>query len=200
MPTQEQKLGTLLAALEEAIDALDREAIPYVLCGGFAVAARGRPRFTQDVDLLVKPSEARPALAALEKAGFQTEETNPHWIFKAFRNGALVDLLFKSKGDVYLDDEMIARATLEKVHGVDVRVIPREDLIVIKALVHDEETPRHWWDALSVVAAGGVDWDYLLRRAVKGPRRVLSLLHYATSLDLVVPAEAIERLHAGVLR
>jgi hypothetical protein len=46
-----------------------------------------------------------------------------------------------------------------------------------------------------VVAAGALDWDYLVRRAAKGPRRVLSLLLYATSLDLVVPARVIRAIH-----
>ena len=54
---------------------------------------------------------------------------------------------------------------------------------------------RQLADALGVVAAGGFDWDYLVRRADKGPRRVLSLLLYATSVDLVVPPSVIRRLH-----
>ena len=68
--------------------------------------------------------------------------------------------------------------------------------MVVKALAHDEESPRHWYDALGVIACGGLDWDYLVRRAAKGPRRVLSLLLYATSVDLVVPRSAIARLYA----
>jgi hypothetical protein len=36
-----------------------------------------------------------------------------------------VDLLFKMKGDIYLDDEMLARAGV-RVHGHPARVIPRE--------------------------------------------------------------------------
>jgi hypothetical protein len=109
--------------------------------------------------------------------------------------GVLVDLLFKMKGDIYLDAEMLERATTQQVLGTAARVIPAEDLIVVKALAHDEESTRHWFDALGVVAAGSLDWDYLVRRAAKGPRRVLSLLAYATSLDLVVPSRVIRAVH-----
>jgi predicted nucleotidyltransferase len=125
--------------------------------------------------------------------------TNPNWLYKAFRDDALVDVLFKAKGDIYLDDEMLARSVCCDVSGVAVRVIPPEDLFVIKALVHDEETPRHWFDALGLLSRENIDWDYLLRRARKGPRRVLSLLSYAMSLDLPVPAEAVRRFAALAL-
>jgi hypothetical protein len=69
--------------------------------------------------------------------------------------------------------------------------------VVVKALAHDEESSRHWFDALGIVAGGDLDWEYLVRRAAKGPRRVLSLLLYATSVDLVVPPSVIRRLHAS---
>jgi hypothetical protein len=39
-----------------------------------------------------------------------------------------------------------------------------------------------------------LDWDYLLKRARRGPRRVLGLLLYAQSLDLLVPDKAIKSL------
>ncbi len=65
---------------------------------------------------------------------------------------------------------------------------------MIKALIHDEETPRHWHDALALVAAGDLDWDYAVWRARKGSRRVLSLLFYALSIDLAVPARVIAAL------
>jgi hypothetical protein len=42
-------------------------------------------------------------------------------------------------------------------------------------------------------------WEYLLRRARRsGPRRVLSLMLYAESNDLAVPAEAVESLLGAV--
>jgi predicted nucleotidyltransferase len=179
----------------QAVAALDAASIPYVLLGGLASAVLGRPRCTQDIDLFVKPEDALRTLAALRHAGFLTQETNPHWIYKAFREGVTVDVLFKARGDIYLDDVMLARSRVRSCLDQPVRVIPPEDLIVIKALVHDEETPRHWHDALGIIAAGRLDWGYLVRRANKGPHRVLSLLLYAVSLGLVVPPTAVRALY-----
>jgi predicted nucleotidyltransferase len=186
--------AALYDVLQETAQTLERARVPYVLIGGLASALLGRARCSSDVDVLVKPRDAVRALEALAGVGFETEMTNPNWLFKAFRNDALVDVLFKAKGDIYLDDEMLARAVRIEVASVGVSVIPPEDLLVIKALVHDEETPRHWFDALGLLTREGLDWDYLLRRARKGPRRVLSLLTYAASLDLPVPQELIRRL------
>lgn len=188
------EVGVLRRVFGEAIAALDAGGVPYVVIGGLASAALGRPRASGDVDLLVTPEDARSALGALAEAGFATEELNPTWLFKAVKDGVLVDLLFKMKGDIYLDAEMLARAVVREVHGHPARVVAAEDLVVAKALAHDEESSRHWFDALGIVAAGDLDWDYLERRAAKGPRRVLSLLVYATSVDLVVPPSVLHRL------
>lgn len=190
--------AVLEAGLADATAALDAGALPYVLIGGLASAAVGRPRCSADIDLFVHPRDAERALELLAPAGFDTERTNPHWLYKATREGVLVDVIFKGPRDVYLDAEMLARARVEPVLGRPVRIAPAEDLLVMKALVHDEETPRHWHDALGIVAAGGLDWDYLVQRARKGNRRVLSLLYYALSIDLAVPARAIAGLHRQI--
>jgi predicted nucleotidyltransferase len=187
-------METIGRVLADACRALERGSVPYALIGGMASAALGRPRCSSDIDLLVVPELAVKALELLEQQGFRTEQTNPNWLFKAFREAVLVDLLFKSKGDIYLDDEMLERTRSLEVGGHPVRVISPEDLIVIKALAFDEETSRHWYDALGLVAEGGLDWSYLVYRARKGSRRVLSLLVYATSIDLRVPPQVIREL------
>jgi hypothetical protein len=190
---QESRFPSVFA---RAVAALDTAGIAYVLVGGLASAVLGRPRCTQDIDLFVKPEDSLRTLAVLRQAGFLTQETNPHWIYKACREGVTVDVLFKARGDIYLDDTMLARSRVRTCLDQPVRVIPPEDLIVIKALVHDEETPRHWYDALGIIAAGRLDWGYLVSRASKGPHRVLSLLLYAWSLGLVVPPTAVRALYA----
>jgi predicted nucleotidyltransferase len=166
--------------------------------GGLAASIYGRPRATDDIDLLVKPPDAKRALASLGAAGFDTEETNPKWIYKASRDGLTVDLMFAIYGGVYLDDEMIERATTQEIGRVPVRVLAPEDVIVIKAVSHDDASPRHWYDALAILADAEIDWDYLVRRASHGARRVLSLLLYAQSIDLIVPEEPIRKLFDAI--
>jgi predicted nucleotidyltransferase len=180
--------------LGDAVGAFERADVPYVLIGGLASAVHGRPRTSRDIDVLVRHADAMRALEALADAGFETEETNPQWIFKARKDDVQVDLIFWLKGDIYLDDEMLERSEERDIDGVRVRVIPPEDLIVVKAVIHDEQTPRHWGDALGVIADSELDWDYLARRARKGARRVLALLLYAQSNDLVVTDETVRAL------
>jgi predicted nucleotidyltransferase len=185
---------SLTSVLGETVRALEKDAIDYLLIGGQASSLLGRPRCSSDIDLLVTPEDAAHALAALARAGFQTERVNPHWLYKAFRCGVLVDLLFKVRGEIYLDAEMLRRSTMRRFRGTLVRVVAPEDLIVMKAIVHDEETPRHWADALAILGSSGLDWDYLLVRSRRAPRRMLSLLCYATSVDLPVPMKALREL------
>ncbi len=192
-------IDALTEVLRDAVRTLDEHGIGYLLIGGQASALLGRPRCSSDIDLLVTPEDAPPALDALARAGFRTERVNPHWLYKAFRRDVLIDLLFKVRGEIYLDDEMLRRSSVRQFRGLPVRVVSPEDLIVMKAIVHDEETPRHWGDALALIRSAQLDWDYLLSRALCAPRRMLSLLWYATSVDLAVPAGVMRRLARAVL-
>jgi predicted nucleotidyltransferase len=190
-PSDEQIQQTLA----EAVRALREAEVPFVVMGGLSTAAFARPRVTDDIDVFVRPDAAVRTLQVLADAGFRTEETDPHWIFKAFRHGVLVDVIFRSTGDLYLDEEMLSRADEQEHLGVAVPLVSPEDLLVIKAVAANEDSPRHWHDALAVIARCQLDWPYLLRRARQaGPRRILSLLLYAESNDLAVPAEVIEAL------
>ena len=190
-PSDEQIQRTLA----EAVSVLRQAGIEFVLIGGMSTAAFARPRVTDDIDVFVRPDAAQRALQVLAGAGFRTEETDPHWIYKAFKHGVLVDVIFRSTGDLYLDDEMLRRADEQEYRGVRVPLVSPEDLLVIKAVAADEENPHHWHDALSVIARCQLDWPYLIRRARQaGPRRILSLLLYGESNDLAVPAEVIEEL------
>jgi predicted nucleotidyltransferase len=173
---------------------LERAGIRYVLIGGVASSLHGRPRTTDDIDLLVDPVDAKRALEVLDAAGYETAETNPHWIYKAFRDGMTVDLMFNIHGNIYLDDEMLEHAAHLSFDGQNVRVAAPEDVVVIKALAHDEPSWRHWHDALAIIAAQPLDWDYVVRRARHGAHRVLSLLIYAQSNDLIVPEAPIRTL------
>lgn len=187
------------AVLSETVAALDGAEVPFVLMGGISSASHGRPRWTHDIDVFVTPESALLALEVLAAAGFETEQTYPDWLFKAFKGSVMVDLIFKSSGGIVLDDEMLERAAATEFKGVTVRVIPPEDLVVIKAIVHDEHMPRHWHDALAVVARCDLDWDYLVRRARQhGSRRVLSLLLYAASNDLIVPQQPVAELFDAI--
>jgi predicted nucleotidyltransferase len=182
----------------DAIAALEAAELPYLLVGGVASTLLGRPRSTDDVDIFVRAEDADQALELLARAGFTTERTNPKWIFKAEKHGIAIDLVFWLKGGITVDDEMLARAGEGELAGRRVRVIPPEDLFVIKAISFDEQSNRHWYDALGLLAVRPLDWPYLVRRARHGARRVLSLLVFAQADDLIVPDHAIDALYRAV--
>jgi predicted nucleotidyltransferase len=182
--------------LDEAISAMRDAEVPFLIIGGIASAVMGRDRGTPDVDLFVRPEDARRALGALEATGFETKVAFPHWLYKGFKRDVLVDVIFRSSKDVLLDDEMLRRAQEREFRGHVLPIAPPEDLLIMKAVAADEDTPRYWYDALGIIAhADGLDWDYLVRRGRQhGVRRILSLLVYAQSNDLVVPAGPISEL------
>lgn len=180
--------------LEETVRALETAQVPYALMGGIASTTFGRPRWTHDIDVFVRPHDAERALDALEQQGFSVERTDPTWLFKAFKDNVMVDIIFRSTGNIYFDDDMIDRSVRSTFHGHSVRLLPPEDLLIMKAVVHNEIGPRHWHDALGIIARTELDWGYLLKRAQRAPRRVLSLLLYAHSLDLQVPNHTIRKL------
>jgi predicted nucleotidyltransferase len=190
---------TFLRVAGEAIAAMEEHQVPYAFIGGIASALHGRPRWTHDVDLFVRPEDAGRALEALGQAGFATQRTDDFWLFKGIKEGVLVDVIFRSTGDLYLDEEMLARASVEDFKGLRFRVVAPEDLVVIKAVVHDEKTPRHWFDALGIIARAEIDWPYLVWRARLARHRVASLLLYALSNDLPVPPSAVRALLETVL-
>jgi predicted nucleotidyltransferase len=185
---------SFLEVLTEAVTAVQRAEIPHLVIGGVASAALGRPRWTHDIDLFVLPQDANRTLDVLEQAGFEVERTDPHWLFKAAKGRLVVDVIFKTIGDIYLDEEMLRRGIDSDFHGVKFRVASAEDQMVIKAIVDSERRPHHWHDGLGLIASQELDWDYVLRRSRHGARRVLSLLTYAQSNDLVVPDSVIRAL------
>lgn len=186
------------AVLADVAASLD--GLPQGILGGIASAVYGRPRTTKDIDVFLRHGDAERALELLAARGFDVERTNESWIYKAFRDGVLVDLIFRVRCDIYFDDEMEQRCRRVEYAGVELPVVAPEDLVVTKAVVADEESPRHWHDALGVLAVNDLDWDYLVERARKSPNRILSLLHYALSVDLPVSYRAMRTLHDHVTR
>jgi Uncharacterised nucleotidyltransferase/BON domain len=180
--------------LLRAVDALHAGNVPNALMGGLASAALGRSRHTHDIDLFVREPDADRALEALERAGFRTERTDPTWLYKAFWFDTMVDVIFVSKGGVRFDEDMRSHCCPVEIGGRHIDALSPEDMLVIKAMANAEHVPRHWHDALSIVAAGDLDWPYLLRRARPHASRVASLLLYALSDGQQLPAEPVREL------
>jgi predicted nucleotidyltransferase len=191
-------LETINRVLFTTIAAMEEKNIPYALIGGIAVKELGRPRVTHDIDLFVRPDDALTIVEVLGQKGFTTELRDPHWLYKAWSEEILVDIIFKSSGDIYFDEEVRSHVRRISYNGHFLNAISPEDFIVIKAAVHQENLPHHWHDALAVLTQGNLDWEYLLKRAKHAPRRVLALLLYAQSNDIAVPNDVVQKLYCSL--
>ena len=190
----------LLRALDESQEALEHGGVPFLVMGGIASAILGRPRWTRDIDLFIRLEDAGKALETLADAGFKTWVEDQHWLAKAKKHGVVVDVISRSRSDILLDDEMLRRGTSVTFRGHATTLVPPEDLAVMKAVAATEDTPRYWYDAIAIVGHTDLDWDYLVRRArAAGVRRVLSMLLYAQSNDLVVPTWVLQSLAELIL-
>lgn len=188
-----------LRVLDEALDALHTADIPFLLIGGIGSAVYGRDQGTRDIDVFVRPETSHRVLEELGARGFETKEVAERWLSKAMKDGVLVDVIFRSTRDILLGDEMLRRSRVMPFRGREVPLAPPEDLVVMKACAMSEDTSRYWYDAVSIIAHSELDWDYLVARAREhGARRLLSLLLFATSLDIVVPSEPIETLYDAI--
>jgi predicted nucleotidyltransferase len=186
--------------LSDAARLFEEAEIDYVVMGGLGFSSLGQPRWTHDIDFFLRPDDAKAALEVLAGSGFRTDETDPWWLYKAFRHEVMIDLIFRSAGDIYLDAEMMARSSMREIGGSEIRVISPEDLIVIKSVATSEASPYHFYDALGLISACELDWEYLVHRARhRGVRRLLSLLVFAQSNDLDVPTPVIKQLTELVL-
>ncbi len=191
-------LPNIINTLFAAIETIEEKNIHYALIGGIAVKELGRPRVTHDIDIFVKPDDADYVLEILKEKGFEIERRDPFWLYKAWRDEVLVDVIFRSCGDMYFEEEVREHVRRIPYHGKFVNAISPEDFIVIKSAAHQEDNPQHWHDALAVLTQGNLDWEYLLKRARHSPRRVLALLIYAQSNDIAIPNDLIQKLYKSI--
>lgn len=192
------KLPDIVATLFATIEIIEENMIPYALIGGIAVKELGRPRVTHDIDVFVRPDDADTLLNILKDKGFEIERRDPFWLYKAWKGEVLVDVIFRSCGDIYFEEEVRSHVRRIPYYGRSINAISPEDFIVIKSAAHQEDNPHHWHDALAVLTQGNIDWDYLLKRARHSPRRVLALLIYAQSNDIAIPTDLIQKLYRSI--
>jgi len=198
-PEERPEVDNLLAILDESMAVLAAAEVPFLLMGGLATSVLGRGRRVTDIDIFVRDADVERTLAAFAGAGFETLVVSPNWLAKALKDGILVDVISRSTHDISLTDEIVEHAVEIDIRGRRLRSVSPEDLIVMKAVATDEDTSRYWHDALSLLGRPDLDWAYLARRAKKhGARRVLALLFFAQSIDLLVPDEIVLELLEAV--
>ena len=134
---EERLFQEIRETLKRAAGALHDAEVPFLLGGGMAVWARGGPATSHDLDFMVQPKDAEPALEALDTAGMRTEKPPEGWLYKAWDGDVLVDLIFAPVGE-HVDDAMFARGEELEVNAVPMLVMSIEDVIVLKLKALDE--------------------------------------------------------------
>lgn len=114
---------------------LNEHAVEYLIVGGYAVGYHGHPRFTQDLDLWVRPEKdnAQKLLKALAEFGFPVDKLstddfiNPDSVFQMGQPPYRVDILNAIAGLKFAN--AYKRRIQTVVDGMELSFLSRSDLI-----------------------------------------------------------------------
>jgi hypothetical protein len=161
----------------EAVNASfpNREALRYLidchaayLVGGTHAyqAHTGIHARTTDLDLFVKEADRDHVLDLLHERGWEAIAQLPHWLTKVRRGDAVIDVIDGSANGVAKVDDLWFRHSLPgHVLGVDVRLVPVEEMIWAKAFTMDKYRFEGADVAhLLLTQAERMNWDRLLWR------------------------------------
>ena len=167
------------AVYRHVLEALREGGVEFLVGGAYAFTRyTGIERSTKDFDVFVRYTDRHRALEALADAGFDTEETFPHWLAKAFWGDDFVDIIYSSgNGVAPVDDGWFAHAPEAEVLGLRVKISPPEEMLWSKAFVMERER-YDGADVIHLLRAGAatLDWDRLLHRFGSHWRVLLSNL------------------------
>jgi len=135
---------------KELLKFFNAHKVEYVVVGGYALAFHGAPRYTGDIDILVKPDEenARRVLNALEEFGFGSvglKKADFMYQNKVVQLGVppvRVDIITSISG-VSWDEAFEGRAA-GKYGDITVYYIGRDQFIESKLLSPKGDSFAHW--------------------------------------------------------
>ncbi len=183
---------------QDALRILREADIPHLVGGAYAFARyTGIERHTKDFDVFIRREDFGHAAWTFRKAGYKAELTFPHWIGKVFQGEDFVDLIYSSgNGVAVVDDVWFEHAVKEKVFGVDVELIPPEEMIWSKGLIMERERFDGADVAHIILAIGDrLDWKRLVARFGKYWR---ALYAHVVLFGFIYPGER-EKVPAWVI-
>jgi len=161
--------------LEKIIQALNKAQIPYMLSGSLASSFYGRPRATNDVDIVIAPTEKQLILfvQSLGKNYYVSLDA----VRSAFKNNStfnIIDIQAGWKADIIIrkdrpfSSEEFQRRKNYKIMGMDIWATSPEDAILTKLeWAKESDSELHFNDAfgIAVVQWEQLDTDYLTKWA-----------------------------------
>ena len=154
-----------------AIQSVRSAGIPFLLGGGFALAAfTGRWRDTKDIDFYIEPKHRDVVVAALTKAGFRDyydqRAYDRRWIYRSIKSGVIVDIIWAMANQrAEVDTDWFKRAEQFDLRGERLSVVPPEELMWCKLYIMQRDH-CDWTDVFNLVYAAGprLDWQHLIER------------------------------------
>jgi hypothetical protein len=165
----DQRFEAIEVALKKAVAALREAQVDFLLAGSLASWARGGPETRHDLDFIVKSEQAELALEALAQKGMRPERPPEEWLYKAWDDDLLIDVIFHPRG-LPVTDEVIQRGEELHVLGMTVPVMAIEDVLATKLLAITEHRVDYS-DLLEVARAlrEQIDWRALRVRTRGSP-------------------------------
>jgi hypothetical protein len=176
-----------------AMRVLEQAGVPFMVAGAFGLYHHtGFWRGTKDLDLLVLPAHREIAIEAVRSIGlrdlFDQEPYDREWIFRATREGVIVDLIWKlANKEDEIDPQWLDRSSPGELFGVPVRCVSAADICWMKLFVF-QRSRCDWPDIINVVRGtrGNLDWDHLLAKVGRHWRLLCALTNI---FDWLCPPE-----------
>jgi hypothetical protein len=193
---------------KQAILALRKEGIDFLVGGGFARAAyTGHWRDTKDIDFYVRPEDRPRAEHALTKAGFADYYHKlPYdraWIYRSYKRSVIVDIIWAMANQrAQVDDAWFQHAPQLTIRGERVSLVPPEELLWCKLYVIQRDR-CDWTDIFNLVHEYGphMDWPRLIRRVEEDVpllRAMLAVYEWLCPTDIkMLPRSLLRHLSAA---
>ncbi len=163
----------------DVIDILEAMGIDYMIWGGVAVITYGEPRFTQDMDVVVRLhySQIDTLSQVLKEDGYYVsveairDAIERHFYFNAIHQETGIKIDFHVAGpDPLLSWAFRHRHVKDFDEIRQAAYMPPESVILTKLhTFRDSGSDRHLRDVEGILRVSGsmLDWDYISREAVR---------------------------------
>ena len=148
----------LARTVRRALKAMRQSRVPYGVIGATALAVRGLPRMSADLDIVVLVEDGWRAIQALRAGGFRPQtpvgsrdEPEPMVVFVDPSTKVEIDLLVAA-GDP--EATVIEEASSARVFGVAAPVATLEHLLLLYLYSNQ---PKHLGDFAAIVQSGKAD-------------------------------------------